>query len=66
MRIEITPRSGQFAGKRVFSNRGGEGIFSQPQGSGGAIVQHTGTGQTPRFRSTRQLAAWVRRHYPEF
>jgi hypothetical protein len=60
-RISTTPRTGQFAGQIVFTNIEGEGIFSY--GAGG-LLQHTGTGQTPTFRSSRQLARWLREHYP--
>jgi hypothetical protein len=57
----VTPRTGAFAGLEVFTNRQGEGIFTRR--ADGSHQQHTGTGQTPAFRSSRQLAAWLRRHY---
>jgi hypothetical protein len=61
-RISTTPRTGQFAGQIVFTNIEGEGIFSYC--ANGFPIQHTGTGQTPTFRSSRQLARWLREHYP--
>lgn len=62
--ISTTPRSGAFAGVEVFTNGNGEGIFTRRHD--GSHVQHTGTSQTPRFRSAPQLAAWLRRHYPSY
>ena len=61
MTITVTMRAGLFAGQTVFTNRQGEGIFTRrPHGD---HQQHVGTGQTPTFRSRRQLAAWVRRQF---
>lgn len=60
-RITTTSRTGAFAGTPVFTNHAGEGIFTRR--ADGSIIQHTGTGQTPQFRTPRQLAAWLRRHY---
>ena len=59
--LAVTPRTGQFAGQTIFTNEAHEGIFTRR--GDGTLLQHTGTGQTPRFRSTSHLAQWVRRHY---
>lgn len=60
-RISTTPKTGTFAGRTVFTNNDGEGIFTK--GVGGTNQQHTGTSQTPTFKTPRQLAAWLRKHY---
>jgi len=62
--IEVTPRTGRFAGRPVTTNSTREGIFTRrPDGT---YQQHTGTSQTPRFRDARHLAAWLRAHYPSW
>jgi len=48
-------------GQEWACNREGEGIFSRR--SDGTWVQHTGTSQTPRFRSARSLSRYVHEHY---
>lgn len=60
-KVTTTPRRGPFRGCEVFTDAEGYGIFTRSLAGG--HVQHTGTGQTPRFRTPRQLAAWLRRHY---
>mgnify|MGYP001603196999 FL=1 len=60
-RIETTPRSGPFEGQTVFTSKEGTGIFTKEKNL--SILQHLGMGQTPRFRSSSQLAAWIRRNY---
>lgn len=62
-KICTTPKTGPFAGQRVFTNHEGEGIFTHSNGHSPALIQHVGTSQTPTFRSARQLAAWVRRYF---
>jgi len=62
-RISTTPRTGQFAGRLVFTSYMANGIFTRSE-EGGWWVQHMGTGQTPTFRSSGQLARWLREHYP--
>jgi hypothetical protein len=42
-------------------NRLGEGVFSRR--SDGTWQQHTGTGQTPTFRTAAQFSRYVRAHY---
>lgn len=59
--IITTPRSGPFAGKCVFTDRDGYGIFTER--GDGTDIQHTGTGQTPRFRDAKHLARWLRSNY---
>lgn len=60
-KIVVTPRTGRFAGEEVFTNREGCGIFTKrPDGT---HLQHTGTSQTPRFQTAKQLAGWLRLHY---
>ncbi len=59
----VTPRTGAFAGETVLTNREGDGIFTRRVD--GSLQQHTGTGQTPTFRSSRQLAQWLRHRYPD-
>lgn len=59
--ISTTPKSGTFAGRRVFTNRAGYGIFTKR--ADGIAQQHTGTGQTPHFKTARQLSAWIRKNY---
>jgi hypothetical protein len=48
-------------GQEWACNRGGEGIFSRR--SDGTWQQHTGTSQTPRFRSALALSRYVHAHY---
>lgn len=62
-RISVIPRIGRFAGVTVFTNRAGEGIFTRR--ADGSHLQHTGTSQTPLFRSAARLSAWLRVHYPD-
>lgn len=47
-------------GRIYCANEAGRGVFS-PRVDG-TYIQHVGTCDTPRFRSGRQLGAWVRRH----
>lgn len=61
MMISTTPRTGNFAGQEVFTNRDGQGIFTERPDR--TWIQHAGTMQTPTFTSSRQLAAYLRRHY---
>ena len=60
-RITVKPRTGSFAGREVFTNKEGQGIFTRD--SSGAHLQQQGTSQTPTFRTKRALSAWLRRHY---
>lgn len=60
--ISITPRTTRFAGREVFTNRQGYGLFTR--NTDGSHQQHTGTSQTPHFTSARQLSAFLCRHYP--
>jgi hypothetical protein len=58
-KIEITPRKGTFAGRLIMTDRQGYGIFTRrPDGT---LLQHTGTGQTPKFRSAAHLGRWLRK-----
>jgi hypothetical protein len=59
--ITTTPRTGTFAGRFVETNREGQGVFTRM--SDGTLVQHAGTGQTPTFKSSKQLAAYLHRHF---
>ena len=59
--ITITPRRGEFAGVLVSTNQQHEGIFTRRYD--GTWMQHTGTGQTPHFRSSAHLGRWLRRYY---
>ena len=59
--VSTIPRLGRFAGRQVSTNRQGRGVFTRE--SDGSLRQHTGTMQTPWFKSSRHLAAWLRRHY---
>lgn len=62
--VSTTPRTGQFTGVEVFTNRDGEGVFTRR--ADGSYQQHIGTSQTPGFRSATQLAAWLRRNFPSY
>jgi hypothetical protein len=59
--ILITPRTGQFAGQEVFTDNDGRGIFTSR--ADGTYQQHTGTSQTPKFKTAKQMAEWIKRHY---
>jgi hypothetical protein len=48
-------------GQEWACNREGRGIFYRL--SGGTWQQHTGTSQTPRFRSARSLSRYVHENY---
>lgn len=61
--ITTTPTTGQFAGQLVSTNQEQEGIFTRR--ADGTWLQHTGTGQTPKFKSAAHLASWLRRHYSD-
>ena len=61
MTITTTPRTGTFAGREVFTNTEGLGIFTRL--ANGQTVQHKGTGQTPVFTTPKQLAAYLRRTF---
>lgn len=61
MIITTTPRTGTFAGREVFTNTEGKGIFTRL--ANGQTVQHKGTLQTPIFSSAAQLAAYLRRTF---
>ena len=61
MVITVRPRIGAFAGETVSTNSEQRGVFTWERG---VELQHTGTGQTPRFSSAGHFAAWLRRHYP--
>lgn len=63
-RISTTPKTTRFAGRTVYTNKDGQGIFTR--NPDGTYQQHTGTSQTPTFRTARQLAAYLRTHYPTF
>jgi hypothetical protein len=61
--ICTTPRTGAFRGITVTTNSEGCGIFTRrPDWT---LLQHAGTGATPVFRSSKHLAAWLRRHHPD-
>ena len=47
-------------GKLFCSNETGRGVFSPK--ADGTYAQHVGTCDTPKFRSAKQLGAWVRRN----
>jgi len=61
-KITVTPHIGIFAGREVFTNSEGKGLFTRHDD--GTPQQHTGTSQTPRFRDARHLARWLRGNYP--
>lgn len=61
MNITVRPRVGAFAGMEVFTDRDGRGVFTCRVD--GSHLQHYGTGQTPRFTTGRQFAAWLRVHF---
>lgn len=42
-------------------NRERQGVFSRR--ADGSWQQHTGTGQTPRFRDARHLSRWVHERF---
>ena len=63
-RVSIIPRKGLFAGQRVFTNKNGEGIFTKNEH--GDHIQHTGTCQTPTFRSAAHLSRWLREHWGDY
>jgi len=47
-------------GRTYCSNESCRGVFSPlPNGT---YIQHIGTCQTPVFKSSKQLGAWVRKH----
>lgn len=48
------------AGKIYCSNETGRGVFSPRKD--GTYTQHIGTCDTPKFKSKKQLGAWVRRN----
>lgn len=63
MKISITPRVGEFAGRVVETDRHGQGVFTR-ETSG--LQQHLGTGQTPTFKTALSFAKFVAKNFPAY